>query len=881
MNYREFFKAAGFKPEDEIGKGIKDQDGVWRGTYLTTVEEYCKLLEREGDKQNYYYSHAAHSGVWVEGEKNFQEDNYVEIVCMVIDIDYGPHHKKAGCLTLKDAQRVATALPVPTVTIHSGGGLQLVYRLRSRIEGHEGKMKYKMLYQVMAARVGGDACQSIGHVFRVPMTYNYKKGVPRRSVEILSQDVRIEYSLQDLEKWCKDHHIAMPSKENQKAKSIAVKKAKKVKLVRTDSGVDNSREAFKTIEKILRKFPDVSERMLMAGLKKLSFFAHYERFGKDAEKYCRIDIRRIRRKLTSDARPQPFVKVVKLKYAGEPNAEAVVRKRDDFNRIYDTSGKERITIALSLMERLLLEKKQAILNFPCASGKTTAAMILTSAYASSENRFWIVTEKIEDVKRIAGTLREIGTNVQEWHGRPDGCPVTRLEFIQQKRGYFCRQCKSPCTAVAKNTASDVWDAPGADVLVTTHSHWAAAIAQEKIPSTVKYIIVDESPSLMEYFTLTAEKIAVFSRIFDQLRGKFDNDINFIRDSLKSGNCRRIPSLNSLEYLADVQKCLYKLLSEGIIAVEDFEQMYAFLSFFSAEEIYGMLTQDGGVGKMVFIRGTVDLKTSIPHLILDGSALMSDVKWEGFRIYSCPQLKQEYPNTTVEVINGNPSKNFLADPLNFSLLAEKIIQAAKPDQNLLLFSNKTLTHDLDLKKNIEELRKRLLEQKVKLIEMSRGEHIGSNKGRLAQVNAVCMSLFNNIAYYVLRTALVNHQQIRNNEIWRIPFSTPSMKANGGFTSPKIQQTYCRAIVVDLYQTILRGCIRDNAVEQYNAICVVSGLDIISVLQEELPGATFHFENEEVVDALLKGESESSIVKLMEGDERRCYERLRIIRRSLGF
>lgn len=883
MTHRDFFKAVGFREEDTIVHSTKEADGSNYRPIPRKMKDFIAIFESgKIPAKNHYYSHATHNSNRNDnGTASVKEDNFPELVCLIIDIDYGPHHKDAKWDTLQEARKAAELLPTSTVIIHSGGGLQLVYRFRNRITGHEGKMRYKTLAQVMAAQVHGDACQGIGHVFRVPLTWNYKEGVSPRKSEILEMDDRIDYTLQDLEKWCNDHQFKMPSEGKQKARSIATKKAKKAKSTKQETGADNSVEAFKYIERFLRQFPNVQERRFVANLKTQPFYAHYERFGENTEKQCRIDIRRIRRKLTRDARPQPFVKVKKLKYAGEPNTEAVIQKREAFNQIFDTSGNDRITIALSLMEQLLLEKKQAILNFPCASGKTTAAMILASAYASPENRFWIVTEKIGDIRRIVETLRELGAKALEWHGRPNECPQDRLEFITKKRGYFCRQCKYPCPAFEKYTSKDVWDAPYADILVTTHSHWAAAIAQGKIPSSVKFVIVDESPSMMEYFTLTQEKISVFSKVFDQLRGKFINDIDFIRNSLLSGHCRRIPRLNSMEHSGDIQKYLYKLLGEEVITAEDFEQMQIFLDFFSAEEIYGMLTKDFDDEKMTFIRGTVDLKTSIPHLILDGSALMSDVKWEGFNIYSCPQLKQSYPNTTIEVINGNPSKSFLSRKENFSSLAERVVQAAEPEQNLLLFRNKILDHDPELRENIEELKVLLLEQKVSLIEMNRGEHIGSNKGRLAQVNAVCMSLFNNIAYYVLRTALVYHREIPAEEFWRRRFLVPSMKTSGGFASPEIQQTYCRAIVVDLYQTIMRGCIRNNPAEHYKVICAVSGLDIISVLKEELPGATFHYENEEIVDALLAGEAESKVIELMDGDPRRRYERLGTIRKALGF
>ena len=190
----------------------------------------------------------------------------------------------------------------------------------------------------------------------------------------------------------------------------------------------------------------MQERYLMAKLKTKPCYEHYRKFGKDADKRCRQDIRRIRIKLTKEKRPSPPNKVKKLKYENELVSELVCRKRSLFNKIYNTSANERITIALSLMEKLYLAGNKAILNFPCASGKSTSAMIIASAYASSENRFWIVTKKIEEVRHIAKILRQLGTNVQEWHGRPRECSVDYYEFLKARKGDFCRNCAAPCTA---------------------------------------------------------------------------------------------------------------------------------------------------------------------------------------------------------------------------------------------------------------------------------------------------------------------------------------------------------------------------------------------------------------------------------------------------
>lgn len=885
MNIRDFFKAAGFRPEDTIVHSTKEADGSNYRPVPRMVQEYIALFDDNMiSGKNHYYSHATHNGSRNENETaSVKEDNFSEIVCMVIDIDYGPHHKNADCKTLKDAMEAIRILTRPTVVIHTGGGLQLVYRFRSRISGHEGRMRYKSLAQVMAAQVHADACQAIGHVFRTPFTQNHKNGAPVRDVEILEMNQDVDYTLTELEEYCRNHNFKLPSSGQQKHKSIAVKKAKQKKL---KTGPDNSAEFFKSLDDVLNLYPNLEERKLLALAKKQPFYAHFEEKGDKAEQYCRQDIRRIKQKLTREKRPKPFTKVKPLKYDGESSSELVLAKREIFNSIYDTSGNERITMALALMEKLYLEQKKAILNFPCASGKTTAAMILASAYASPENRFWIVTQKIEDVKKIAEYLRQTGANAKEWHGRPMDCPIERRRFIAEKKGFFCRRCETECTAKGKYLSRDIWDCTSADIVVTTHSHWAAAIIQKKIPASVKYVIVDESPALMEYLVLDQSIINSMSRVFEKkkaLQKQFSTDIEFIRNTLEQGGCKKIPVPTILNHMEEIQKCLHKLLSIEVVSPETFEQVQIFLNFFSGKEIYGMLEWQNRNWRMTFIRGTVDLETDIPHIVLDGSALMNDVTWKGFNIYNCKALRRMYPNTTIEVINGNPSKAFLTDADNFAKISEAIVNSVETGSNLLLFRNKDLENDVCLRGNIEVLKTHLQDMgPINLIEMNRGEHIGSNKGRLAEINAVCMSLFNNLSYYVLRTALVYKHEVPASDIWKTLFSRPAMKVNGGFANDEIQQTYCRAIVLDLYQTIMRGCIRDNPANRYKVICAISGLDILTVLKEELPGATFHYENEEVVEALLAGRAKSEIIGLMNPDlnESSRYEMLANIERAVG-
>ena len=69
--------------------------------------------------------------------------------------------------------------------------------------------------------------------------------------------------------------------------------------------------------------------------------------------------------------------------------------------------------------------------------------------------------------------------------------------------------------------------------------------------------------------------------------------------------------------------------------------------------------------------------------------------------------------------------------------------------------------------------------------------------------------------------------------------------------KFRRTYCRSVAIDLYQTIMRGCIRENADAEYYVVCVIYGLDIITVLEQQLPKASFSHDDSEIIRKLFEG------------------------------
>ena len=867
-NIKEILEVQGFNENDLVGFGIKDavmpKPYDWN-LYRKSIGEVIRKIENDQRKnENYYISHAIHSGK----RYKYQKHDYCEIVELVIDIDYGEHHKQGSIFdTKEEALRAAGKLPMPTLIIHTGGGLQVHYRFKCRYALPEYQERYEDLSKRLADYISADSCHATGHTFRLAFTTNYKKGAPERLVEIEELNPHIEYSIEDLEEWCEKHGVPKVSISKSKAKSKR-SKGRKMKTRKKSSGRDRSYLVFNEIERIVRKHPEVTEKEAYDHLKNKLMYNHYvaKKGRAMARTFFKQDFRRIKYKLTSARIPQPPNEIVKLKYNPDISKELHSTRRIFDEKIFDTFT-PRLTMSLALMEQLYLSGEKSILNFPCASGKTTAAIILAATYATPDNRMWIVTQKVQDVKRIAEQLREIGADALEWHGRVPDCPVPREEFVSKKAKGLCGSCADKCTAHHKYLSKTPWDNEDCSILVTTHSHWQAAISNEKIGSSVKFVIVDEAPALMEYFVLDDEIEGSILSLFKdsaEFACAFKEDLAFIKRMCQDGGCHKIPSLNIIRKSRKINQYIHKLLQGENISVELFGQIKSFINFFNTDEIYGMSENVNGKSKTTFIRGEVDLRTPIPHMVLDGSALMNDVYWEGFKIYECEDLKQKYPNTTIDVVDENPSKTKLRTRECFDVLLTKVQQSIEAHPYVLeskapvvIFRNKKITNDKELAENVESLRKMVEGMELPLIDMCRGEHIGSNKAQDAVFCAVGMSLFNTISYYVLRTALVTHSEIASERIWKIVFNVPSMKNNGGFADFDIQQTYCRTVVVDLYQTIMRGCVRINPEAHYNVVCVINGPEIFQILSNELEGATFNYEHSDVVKAILAGMSDTEI------------------------
>lgn len=198
-----------------------------------------------------------------------------------------------------------------------------------------------------------------------------------------------------------------------------VKKRNRKIRRKKSTGEDRSAQLSRIMEKMIEAKPNITEKELFKYLKNKPIYDYYSKNGKKGKQLFKKCFRQIKYTMYKGKIPNPPNTVKKLKYDGNISEELMATKKAFDERIFQTN--DRIEISLSLMERLYLSGEKSILNFPCASGKSTAAIILAATYASPENRMWIVTEKVQDVCCIATNLKVLGANAVEWHGRPSYC----------------------------------------------------------------------------------------------------------------------------------------------------------------------------------------------------------------------------------------------------------------------------------------------------------------------------------------------------------------------------------------------------------------------------------------------------------------------------
>ena len=851
-NTKDFMNLLGFQEDDFISWGASAPDCRFQRGIVTAKELWQTNDSTEADCYNMYYSISS-----FKGKGRATEDQVDKVFELVLDIDYGMHHKRAEFENYDHAWLyIKEHFPPATMIVHTGGGFHLHYKLSTPISEDTDKRRFKMLVAAIARHYRVDFCFSLEHLFRLPFSRNIKVGAEVREVSILEVHPEVSYALEDIQSKFlpADYALAEPT-------SHAVEKGRIASIKKdVQATFDRSAIAFQLLIRCLKFIPDVSDKVLETAIvNDPVLFDHYHQ----ERRLVRVDIQRARNKVMEES--IECVLPVEKFHLGIPDLSLYDKVRNEFDQQFFNTRSPKIDITLSILDQCHKHGKQALLSLPCSSGKSTAALLFIASHASADHRFWLVAEKIADCKRNADMLRKLNCNALAYHGR-DGecCKVDEQVFRHQNKKRICSECPNPCGAELKYCADEYrLDLPSADVVCCTHAHYKHALANDQFPSNIHMVIIDESPELLESFSFQQKDLSILYKHLADYPPvlELEADMVAMEQLLSDHSCRRIKPLNY--DFSEISRYLFMQFHRKAISMDDFEFSLEFCQFFGKNEnIFGMAKDQ----HYELIAGTVELETTVQTIILDGSAKLQNTKWKGFSIIECDQLQTSYPNTHIHCILDNPTKSKLSNKEVF----QKIVDATdklriQANTDAVLFANKDLSGEPILGRAIDRLKQVIADKNCNIILLPRGQHIGSNKGRTAQFAVVAMSLFRTVSAYALQTAICHDMEIDADKIWaEATFNgkkvlIPKFCRDGSFADKHINQQYLKTLERDLYQAIMRGCIREHSDAEYHVIALINIPQLVNLLKLDLPECHIHFLENEVLNLYFQGYSESEIAK----------------------
>lgn len=531
---------------------------------------------------------------------------------------------------------------------------------------------------------------------------------------------------------------------------------------------------------------------------------------------------------------------------------------------------------------MLLEKamnddvKRIIIQSPCGGGKSTAAMSYMATYASSTNPVWYIAETRDLCEKFKYELDEVyKSNVGYLSGfNPAQC--TKVEYMQlpDGEGYhiegiwstreaykhdFCKGCYDRDTCHFFKSRHETKTILDKQCVVMTHKKLINLIQREEVPPHVS-LIIDEELKRWENFSFTQNHFNTFERKFSKY-DKWDDvglasEYKTFMDDLKnimeeSANTYGV----ELEYFSispQLRKHLLKILnseeSEELLNHNDMNQYYVadkydklneFVSFFSNDSIKYIRHSIQSIKDSeveIWDCATDAIQFLIPNktIILNASAQYSHVKWEEFVIYKLNE-KVEVPNTTFHCLLANPTKRrIMKGGKNQKPLIDSILNQAD-----MLIKEKNIkevfiaTDKVYLNNKIDDFISKHTKRKHNVVQIARGNIQSNNLARNSEIAVVTMANFTTLSNYLLMSAMASEERI---DADRFLTQNGSTKMHRGFDDEAIDEEATRQMVDEIYQTVMRGCIRSDSTNRYDIIVVLTPKLLIE-LMKLFPNAKF--------------------------------------------
>lgn len=783
-----------------------------------------------------------------------------------LDIDYGTvgHHGKTPFTTAPEALSYIRSLPVPPHVIwHTGHGFQAAYFLDVPLDLRTATARdtYCAIASRLCSMALADPRGNPASLLRVPGTVNAKPGCPPirgAFVDIDRIDQRI--SLADLQAFVGT--VAAATTEDTEADSGDPEITDAMSGTETvgfdqlsadlqafirDDHDDRSAAMFSAIARIVREARGIAPASVVACIRAGPAFR--DKYGSRLAKEVRrclhkVEIADDAEDITTALDIKPATDIALNTCTALPKTlEATVRAAVAVRHISEPGH---ILDTATYMHEVVATHRKAIVEAPCGSGKTTAAICIAIDRARAGKRTVMVVETVEALCTLYAEIQALAAaastpiSIGVHHGfRPELCRTltgigrTWRQCILRDPESVCHSCeaRSHCSYYCRDRAlKDV------QIVIMPHAGFITMLERKGNPFRDRLVIVDEDPKVFCGLDLSLEELDLAGRYLREDDGitalaPLFPGCGFHLQSIPGYPVERgavYATRNFVAYAGDditlTRKVLHRI--RGRLFADPDKRSYPPEDYMRPAEIER--AEDVLLKIIQFFRGkdldakfvchiqylatswTLKLRKrrigpqgfpeGLNLFILNASAGCSRLRTsENMPVCRCPDLVWPATSLRLTVISGNPMQSRIEANVSSGLEALKFLPW-RP-RNVLVVT--AVTDDpTDYGDRI-----RHVFPEVTVMHLTRGRTRGTNAARTCDLLFLAgLALFTSIPEAAMAAALDLGQTVRAGDLID-DTGKPAMSA-GAFRFAPLQREYMRSALDELYQTLYRGCLRDG-------------------------------------------------------------------------
>lgn len=849
-NLKAFYLTLGLQEDDIIRVGVDCLEPVenlktWNAFRIklkSAVPPASSSIIR-GHKAHIYFCPAIMNPE-TSGNK---EDDVLKLSCLVFDVDYKSEAHPTGEFENKEKalEFIKSLKCRPTFTNETGNGYHLYFALKEPLECTE-ETKEQIKYMVNC--LGIDTCsKSFVQFYRIPYSTNWKDESGKTKCKII-ESTEMKYHFDELfeafTSTTKSMFDLLDFEPQTPKKNVTTTKPKATKRnsIQKLNGLDRSRKAYALIAKGFKKGKTLNQ-VAKDIAKCPRIYGHYKN-----DEHLRKDILRVFNKLKNLIKmPNAKIKYLDTAYdLSKPFLESMHKYEDVFSHPISE-----ITLnAFKVLEKAFYSFDKSIAGLQCGLGKTTWAFIHACAYADEDNKYYIAVSDKNRGDALVEKFREVGIETFFLHGfDKDKCTEDIKWYQAYNEDSVCKTCTNKrCEFRLRTLRDNRYDFELFPINIITHDLLLTGLMLNKISHDAN-IIVDENVNPFSDFLLLENESFLWTFLGKEIQQRLMKELNSIKINSFDGKGGSYKI--NFRVTENEARALFKKLSKKLDSYKDglINKITSFLQFFKGTfTCYAVYVKQSNTFLYHFRKGKLDFSFSNKFMLLDASAVISEVNWKDFTTFSCKDLIFEYPNTVIHPVEISPTKNSFKKKETFKVFNDIINKVT--GTSVFLATNKKTSPETEAL--LDELRTYINKRFFEVIELQRGSIIGSNLASHCDVAILATSAFTNVSDIVLSTSLSLNRPVNKESIWN---ANDKLNINGFWLcNEHLRKIQIFKYIYFVHQTILRGQIRNGSTLNYNAIVPIKGINAYLLLDYFMPGIKI---NDEKVMRFLAGENSNDL------------------------